>query len=300
MLLSTRDTVYTLAESHPESVYADGRIRALARDDNRIAIVSNEGLTVIDGGAETRTDLADCDRVESLDILDDGRILVGTEGPHILEADGETVAPIPAFETLEARDDFYTPWGGPASVRSFAHTTDGWVYADIHVGSIIRSPDAGRSWTPVTPDLHEDVHQVVTRRGDPDTVYANTADAVYVSEDRGDSWSHRADGLPYSYGRAIAVHPDDGACLLATVSRGPHGDADGRLYRSDDSGRSWAHVTDGFPASHTQNIDTFQVAFAEDGWAWAAVDRNLYVSEDRGRTWSVAWTSPEPIKRIAT
>lgn len=300
MILATRTVLYRMAGDRPEDLYQNGRIRAIAESGDTIAIVSNDGLALFYDGSERHQPLHDVDRVEALDILEDRRILIGTEGPHILEVTSETPTALESFDDLDCRNDFYTPWGGPAAVRSLAHTGDGWIFADIHVGSIMRSPDGGGSWEPVTPELHEDVHQVVVRDGHPDTVYANTADAVYVSNDRGDSWSHRTEGLAYSYGRAIAVHPDDGDCLIATVSRGPHGDADGRLYRSDDCGRSWTHVTNGFPDSSSQNIDTFQIAFSSDGRAWAAIDRDLYVSEDRAHSWKVHWTAPDPIKRIAT
>ena len=298
MILATRAVVYRMDGDQPDEVYRNGRVRAIDQANDTIAIVSNDGLTIV-GPESASHPLKEAERVESVAILDTGRTLIGSEGPHIYAFENGEVGRLESIDRLECREDFYTPWGGPAAVMSFAHTEDGWVYADIHVGSVLRSQDRGESWEPVTPDLHEDVHQVATIPGQPDTVYANTAGAVYISEDRGDSWSHRSDGLCYSYGRAIAVHPDNGDCLLATVSQGPHGSVDGRLYRSDDRGRSWSHVTSGFPDSSEQNIDTFQIAFTEDGRAWAAVDQELYVSEDHGVSWTVHWTAPEPIKRIA-
>ena len=39
------------------------------------------------------------------------------------------------------RQSWYTPWAVRPAVRSLAHSGD-WVFADIHVGSIMRSPDA--------------------------------------------------------------------------------------------------------------------------------------------------------------
>ena len=173
------------------------------------------------------------------------------------------------------------------------------VYADIHVGSIMRSADRGGTWNPVTPDLHQDVHQVAVCPAAPERVYANTADAVFVSGDRGGSWEHRSGGLPSRYGRAVAVHPSDPDCLLASVSRGPRAEGTGKLFRSDDAGRSWTHVRDGFPVVARDNVDTFHVAFDAAGAAWAAVEEKLYRSGDRGRSWEAVWSASSDIRAVS-
>lgn len=183
-------------------------------------------------------------------------------------------------------------------MRSLARS-GGDVYADIHVGSIVRSADSGQSWAPVKPGLHPDVHQVAVCPAAPERVYVNTADAVFVSQDRGESWRHRAEGLPCRYGRAIAVHPEDPDCLLASVSRGPRAEGTGRLFRSDDGGRAWAPPDGGFPETTRDNVDTFQVAFDAGGAAWASVEDRLYRSGDRGRNWRVEWQAPAPIAAIS-
>jgi photosystem II stability/assembly factor-like uncharacterized protein len=183
-------------------------------------------------------------------------------------------------------------------VRSLA-LADGWVYADIHVGSIMRSPDTGKSWEPVTPDLNEDVHQVATTPAAPNRVVANTANAVYVSDDRGHSWTHRASGLSARYGRAVAVSPTAPDLFLASVSRGPRGD-DARLFRSEDAGRSWEAVDDTFPPTLERNIDTYHVAFTDDGTAWALVENRLYAGTEDARVWSLAWEAPDALRSLAS
>ena len=229
------------------------------------------------------------------------RLLIGTQEAHLYDFTEQSpkARRVGAFDQLPCRTEWHTPWGGPPAVRSLAASSDGQtVYADIHVGSIMRSKDASRTWETVTPDLNEDVHQVATCPAAPARVYANTANAVYVSDDCGRSWAHRNNGLNARYGRAIAVHQDDSDCVLASVSDGPHG-GNGQLYRSDDAGIHWTHVTKGFPQSCERNIDTFHIAFDRSGTAWAAVDQTLFCSSDRGQNWTVAWTSPVPIKLIA-
>ena len=304
MLIATKDTVYSLNgnPTEPRAVLNGGDVQAIAigrsiglaaLHHGKVAVLSQNGRRTLDTGIE--------EPIECLLILDEEpvRFLVGVEAPHVYAvADGDTER-LGAFDALECREDWYTPWGGPAAVRSMARTRDGWVYADIHVGSIMRSPDRGRSWEPVTPDLHQDVHQVATSPGEDDRVYANTAHAVYLSEDRGKSWQHRSDGFPYFYGRAIAVHPEEPDCLLASVSTGPHGNAQGQLYRTDNAGRVWSHVTNGFPETTAGNIDTFHIGFTPDGRAWSVAENTLYGSQDRGLTWVSAWKAPSNICMIA-
>lgn len=229
-------------------------------------------------------------------------LIVGTVPAHLYRVTGDGTAELlEGFDQVEGRHTWDTPWGGPAMVRCLADAEGGWLYADIHVGSIARSGDRGETWEPVAATIHRDVHQIVTCPKAPERLYANTADAVFVSQDRGSNWRHCVDGLGARYGRALAVHEQDPDLLLASLSRGPH-EGEGRLYRSIDGGTSWQHITAGFPPFIEGNIDTFCVAFgaaeAADR-AWAAEGERLYRSEDRGETWRRVWEAPAVITAIA-
>jgi photosystem II stability/assembly factor-like uncharacterized protein len=305
MLISTETQVFSLDEEKkgtPQLRFDAVSTRCLAQGA-RYGCLGLEGgtLVLLNGGTDQQIDSGIAEPLECMLLLNEEplELLIGTEGPHIyrLNATG-MVTRLERFEALECREGWYTPWGGPAAVRSLACAGD-WVYADIHVGSIMRSPDFGGSWEPVMPQLHEDVHQVVTVAQAPDRVYANTANAVYLSDDRGASWVHRSAGLPQRYGRALAVHPQAPDCLLASVSSGPHGGADGCLFRSEDAGHTWHHVQTGFPTTTEENIDTFQLAYDATGTAWCVVGDTLYRSDDRGREWVVHWTSPASLKMLS-
>jgi photosystem II stability/assembly factor-like uncharacterized protein len=227
-------------------------------------------------------------------------LLIGTEPPHLFHwslADG--LVRNEAFAELPCRSRWHTPWGGPPAVRSLASPDGQTVYADIHVGSIMRSLDGGSTWAAVTPTLNEDVHRVAACPSAPNRVYANTARAVYVSEDRGQSWHDRGVGLGHAYGREVAVHPDQPDVLLATVSDGPHGEnVHGRLWRSGNAGESWQPVGGEFPASTPDNIDTYHVTFDAAGTAWAAVGSVLYRSGDLGQRWTSYRDLGTPIRLL--
>ena len=304
MLIATGTQVFTLKEGNPTSRFASEDIRCLAEGVRFSAVGLADGQVIVlaDGRARPRAtgtgDPVECIALLSEDTL---QVLLGTEPPHLYRLDGDhgPARRLESFDVLECRREWYTPWGGPPAVRSLARCGD-WVFADIHVGSIMRSPDRGATWEPVTPDLHPDVHQVAAAPGVEGRLYANTADAVFVSDDYGSSWEQRAEGLENRYGRALAVHPRDSDCLLASVSKGPggRGDVQGKLYFSGDAGRTWSRAVAGFPEVRG-NIDTFHLAFDAGGIAWAAVEDHLYRSEDRGRSWSGFWQAPDAIVALA-
>ncbi len=308
MLIATGSAVYrasTPAAGAPdEPLFRGEGVRCIAAGDASafVALEDGEVRRIADGGDATVCSSVG-EPIESMLILreEPEELLIGTVGAHLLRvADGEAER-VGSFDALECRDEWHTPWGGPPAVRSLAATPDGWVYADIHVGSIMRSRDGGRTWSPVTPELNEDVHQVAACRSAPDRVYANTAKGVYVSDDRGETWAHRADDLDCRYGRAIAVAPDRPDLLLATVSDGPHGDnVHGQLWRSVDCGRTWRHVCDGFPDSTRENINTHHVAFARDGTAYALADGILHVGRQRARRWEPVWDAPDDPLMLAS
>ena len=303
MLILTEEAVYRADATAPQPVRVlDAAARAVdASTGAGVAALEDGGIAVIRAEGADRLDSGIGDEIHCIHVLreDPLSLLIGTEPAHLYRLeDGQPAARVESFDRLEVRGDWYTPWGGPPAVRSLARS-GGDVYADIHVGSIVRSADSGQSWAPVKPGLHPDVHQVAVCPAAPERVYVNTADAVFVSQDRGESWRHRADGLPCRYGRAIAVHPEDPDCLLASVSRGPRAEGTGRLFRSDDGGRAWAPPDGGFPETTRDNVDTFQVAFDAGGAAWASVEDRLYRSGDRGRNWRVEWQAPAPIAAIS-
>ena len=304
MLIATSNQVFTLEGETPTQCLAIDGIRCLDEGVHcsAIGLANGQAVVLTDGQAQQQA-TGISDSVECIALLSEEplQVLLGTEPPHVycLAGDRGPANRLESFDALECRQSWYTPWGGPPAVRSLAHSGD-WVFADIHVGSIMRSPDRGATWEPVTPDLHADVHQVVSAPSRAGRLYANTANAVFVSDDYGCSWEHRMEGLENRYGRALAVHPRDPDCLLASVSKGPsgRGDVQGKLYYSRDAGRTWTRVLAGFPEVRG-NIDTFHMAFDAEGVAWVAVEDQLYRSEDRGQHWSKFWRAPIAIIALA-
>jgi len=207
-----------------------------------------------------------------------GGVLAGTEGAHLLRLRANDLVRLPGFETAPGRDEWYTPWGGPPEVRSLACTPDNVLFANVHVGGILRSDDAGRSWTP-TVDVDLDVHQVRSVWGRDDLLVAAAAVGLLISADGGHSWRVHAEGLDGTYCRAVAA-PD--AAILVSASEGPRGRRSA-IYRTDPQAeRPFERVSDWMDA----NVDTHALDGIGEHVAFGTATGEVWESTDTGTTWS--------------
>lgn len=183
------------------------------------------------------------------------------------------------LEATAGRDSWYTPWGDPPDTRSIADDGE-TLYANVHVGGIPRSRDLGATWAP-TIDVGADVHQVFTA---PDRVLAACARGLAVSEDGGDTWSIRTDGMHARYCRAGAVC---GETVLVSASTGPSG-SQSAVYRGGVGGGHLERSRNGLPEWFEQNIDSHCIDALSDGSlaAFASVDGRVFVSDDEGASWA--------------
>jgi hypothetical protein len=308
MIIATKNAVYLLeedgSEKEPNLLFDSLEVRRVVEGEERnVVATAKNSIIILDANKERPLETGIRDRIDSLCIIEEKPLdlLIGTTPPNIYRINEEGPAErIKTFDDLEVRNQWYTPWGGPAAVRSMTSTKNGWVYADIHVGSIMRSSDNGKNWEPVTPSLHKDVHEVSTTPASDRCVYANTYLSVYISEDNGDSWEHRSKNLNNRYGRGIAVNPEDPDTVLCGVSDGPRGvNVNGQLYFTEDAGINWTHVTEGFPESTRKNVDTFHIAYADEDIAWVTDEESLFMSRDSGKTWETYWKAPEEILMVS-
>lgn len=308
MLIATRNCVYSMddrGQQPPQTRLTQAGLRCVAEGITCYAVAIDNALALWTQGRLIEVATGIHEPVESLLILREDPIvlLIGTEGAHMHRLTlGRGVERVTSFDELPVRPNWSTPWGGPPAIRSMAKSTDGFVYAAIHVGGVMLSGDGGLSWEPCGPGIDDDVHQVATTPADPARVYANTRRGVYVSPDRGMTWAYRSQGADRQYGRALAVSVGDGELILASTSDGPDEegkDVRAQLLRSTDGGASWHAAGGAFPSSSPRNIDTHQLAITVDGVAWAACGQELFVGPRDGQEWLSAWRAPEPIRMIS-
>jgi len=204
--------------------------------------------------------------------------LVGTSEAHLYRVVDDGLEAVAPFERVDGRDAWYTPWGGPPDARSISEDTD-VVLVNVHVGGIVRTLDQGVTWEP-TIDIDADVHRVWALDG---RVYAACARGLAVSDDRGDSWRVRDEGLHSTYCRGVAVC---GETILVSASNGPRGGG-GAVYRGARDGGPLERCRNGLPEWFDGNIDSLCVDALPDARvaAFGTSDGRVFVSADEGATW---------------
>ena len=223
--------------------------------------------------------------------------------------------------------------GGYVTGLVFHPSTANLLYARTDIGGAYRWNPAASSWTPITDGLgfsaaESSYHGIESMAVDPNDdrlVYmaagmynTDKADArLYISSDRGDHWTFV--NLPFStggnnggraMGERLMVDPNKSSTLF-------YGSRTAGLWKSEDSGRSWAQVTALSSARMTQDqikaaggsamgielvvydtgtkgtgtaTSTLYAAVAPDYASVAGLGSNMYRSTNGGATWTAVTT----------
>jgi hypothetical protein len=206
--------------------------------------------------------------------------LVGTSNARLASIREGSSEMLSAFDGAEGRDGWYTPWGGPPDTRSLDAGPDGALFANVHVGGILRSDAPSEAWTP-TIDIDADVHQVVTDPIAAGHVVAATARGLAESVDGGGSWRFSDDGLHAPYSRAVAL---DGDVLFLSASTGPRG---GRaaVYRRRHGSDVFERSGSGLPEWFAGNVDSHCLAAGGGVAVFGTEDGRVFASDDGGGSW---------------
>jgi len=224
----------------------------------------------------------------------DGGAIVGTSEAHLVRVSDGRSERVRSFDRIATRDDWYTPWGGPADVRSLSRGPDGVFYANIHVGGIATSPD-GSTWRATPLDIDSDVHQVISDPEKPGTAYAATAIGLATTTDGGETWAFEDEGLHAAYCRAVAIAGDT---LLLSASTS-HTGRKAALYRRPLAGGTFERCEKGLPEWFADNLDTYCLDARGQEAVAGTTDGKVFVSEDAGGTWTGTLMHGPPVTCVA-
>jgi len=161
------------------------------------------------------------------------------------------------------------------------------LYAGTVDAGARKSTDSGGTWS-VLETTDVTVLALAVSRSDPATLYAGGRGGVSRSTDAGRTWADPANkgltiGLVY-YGRitALALDPTIPSTIYAV---GDHELGDDRVFRSTDSGGTWADtaLSTGYEAVWSLAIDPVNHATL-----YAGTNHGLFKSTDSGGTWKAS------------
>ncbi|HUN56757.1 MAG TPA: hypothetical protein VMU41_01460 [Candidatus Binataceae bacterium] len=179
-----------------------------------------------------------------------GELIIGTSHARVLRSvdTGRSFQECGAFLKISGRDRWSLPISPYAPrVRSLAFdpTDPETFYVGVEEGGLFRSADGGASFKPLNHGLPDDVHCVAADPSDRTRLYVATGRGLYVSADRGASWS-RAKGLSRHYAVTLFADRHDSGSLYLAAAAGPPPQwsvgsrgADAMLFRSSDHGSSF-------------------------------------------------------------
>jgi len=192
------------------------------------------------------------------------------------------------------------------------------MYAGIEVGGVMRSLDAGETWSDCTADLLRlaeqphlrsriqsdsdaegmlDTHALCVSPARPRTVFLAVRMGIFQSDDRAESWRDLDVGRfsPLTYARDLRVAPHDPRMLYACLSPASRSE-DGALYRSLDLGQTWARLDHGVAARSTMMGVALHPRDADQVFCAARLGQ-VFGTVDGGRSWR-EWRLPDGVQDV--
>jgi hypothetical protein len=178
------------------------------------------------------------------------------------------------------------------------------MYVGISAAGVFRSDDGGATWVPKNkgvavsfmpeknPEVGQCVHHVAMDPKDPETLYRQDHDGIFVSHNAGDKWTRIGRSLPADFGFVVAVAPTlPGTAFFVPLEPMSRTAMNGQLqvYKWTEADRRWAPTVKGKP--WPGELGTHREALATDrldpaGLYLGTTGGQLFWSKDAAKSWS--------------
>ncbi len=198
--------------------------------------------------------------------------------------------------------------------RNSQHVTLG-----VSIGGLWHTDDGGATWQQrgegmraeyvpedlVHDPIAQDVHRLAQCRADPDRIWVQHHNGMFISGDAGRTFKEITDVKPSVFGFPCVVHPQDPdtAWFVPGIKDEKRIPVDGRLVltRTRDGGKSFEILSNGLPQRHAYDL-VYRHALALDDagtrLAMGSTTGGLWISEDQGDTWSSVSQNLPPVYSV--
>lgn len=188
----------------------------------------------------------------------------------------------------------------------------------VSTGGVWVSQDMGESWDSVGRGLRaaymppeqafvlqaQDVHRLAACAADPDTVWCQHHNGVFLSRDGGRTFAE-LEPTPSAFGFAVAAHPKDRdtAWFVPAIKDERRVPVNAALVvtRTRDGGRTFEALSNGLPGVSYDLIYRHGLDVDATGrrLAMGSTTGNLWTSEDGGDNWTLVGGHLPPIAQVA-
>ncbi|MFC2952592.1 WD40/YVTN/BNR-like repeat-containing protein [Marinicaulis aureus] len=189
----------------------------------------------------------------------------------------------------------------------------------ISCGGVWKSDDGGANWRLtgdglrsdyMPPDQSQDLntqdpHRLASCASDPDTIWCQHHNGIFLSRDGGETFSEFKDVKPAVFGFAVAVHPNDPdtAWLVPGVKDEFRVPVDAKLVvnKTTDGGKSFTPQSNGLPEPSFDLVYRHALDVDETGerLVMGSTTGNLWASDDGGTNWRQLSAHLPPIAQVA-
>jgi len=165
-----------------------------------------------------------------------------------------------------------------------------------HASNRLFRTDSGvANFVPISDDLtkgdgggnrvYGSITAIAVAPGNSQVIYVGTDDGNFqVTENGGQTWQNRNDGLPDRWITGIAIHPQDPKTVYVGLSGFRDLDYQPHLLRSQDLGMTWEDVSSNLPEAPVNDVLIDPVDAAK---VIVANDFGVFLSRNEGQSWSL-------------
>ena len=179
----------------------------------------------------------------------------------------------------------------------------------VSCGGVWETKDCGKSWELLGEGLRadfmppnlansknsQDAHLLAQCASDPDKMWIQHHNGIFVSSDGAKTWSEIENVRPSAFGFAVCVHPQDGnrAWFVPGVKDECRVPVDGKLVvtRTTDGGQTFESLCRGLPQQHCYDIvfrHAMDVDQSGENIIFGSSTGGVWISEDGGDSWNCA------------